>query len=197
MLDPEVPTSQDRRPGIVICAYEADDDGWDPVEDLSGRFWDPPGARTVAVFADEPEALVSTLADHLRSGECQGILLVGRSARAPGFRIQMRAENHAPGQKQRLSRTGPGIARSTAPVADMIRALTDAGLKADASSEAEDDVGSYLLYRMLAELPDGPEAPAIGLIRAPLPADERLVRKGVKAAASAMARRMTPLAKAG
>lgn len=197
MLDPEVQTSQDRRPGIVICAYEADDEGWDPVEDLSGRFWDPPGARTVAVFADEPEALVSALADHLRSGECQGVLLVGRSARAPGFRIQMRAENHAPGQKQRLSRTGPGIARSTAPVADMIRALTEAGLKVDASSEAEDDVGSYLLYRMLAELPDGPEAPAIGLIRAPLPADERLVRKGVKAAASAMARRMTPLAKAG
>ncbi len=62
--------------------------------------------------------------------------------------------------------------------------------------DAEDDVGSYLLYRMLAELPDGPEAPAIGLIRAPQPADERLVRKGVKAAASAMARRMSPLAKA-
>ena len=106
MLDPEVQTSQDRRPGIVICAYEADDAGWDPVEDLSGRFWDPPGARTVAVFADEPDALVSALAEHLRSGECQGVLLVGRSARAPGFRIQMRAENHAPGQKQRLGRTG-------------------------------------------------------------------------------------------
>ena len=77
-----------------------------------------------------------------------------------------------------------------------MRALHEAGLKADASSDAEDDVGSYLLYRLLSELPDSPDAPAIGLLRTPLPADEAVVSKGVKAAASAMARRLSPLPRA-
>ena len=122
--------------------------------------------------------------------------LVGRSSRAPVFRVQMRAEGRTPGEGRRLSRTGPSIARSTAPVADMVRALHEAGLKADASSDAEDDVGSYLLYRLLSELPDSPDAPAIGLLRTPLPADEAVVSKGVKAAASAMARRLSPLPRA-
>ncbi|WP_292071877.1 hypothetical protein [Brevundimonas sp. UBA7534] len=191
----EDPTGRDRRPGIVICAYDAEDPVWDFVEDLSGRLWDPPGARTVAVPADEPNALAHALTERLREGGCQAMLLVGRSTRAPGFRVQMRAEGRTPGEGKRLSGTGPSIARSTAPVADMVRALQEAGLKADASSEAEDDVGSYLLYRLLSELPDSPDAPAIGLLRTPGPADEAAISKGVKAAASAMARRLTPLSR--
>ncbi|HBI18761.1 MAG TPA: hypothetical protein DDY79_05460, partial [Brevundimonas sp.] len=70
-----------------------------------------------------------------------------------GFRVQMRAENRTLDHKHRLSSTGPGVARATAPVADIVRALTAAGLEADASSEAEEDAGSYLLYRVLADLP--------------------------------------------
>jgi hypothetical protein len=35
------------------------------------------------------------------------------------------------------------MARATAPVAEMVRALNEAGFSADASSEAEDDIGSY------------------------------------------------------
>lgn len=192
----EESSGQDRRPGIAICAYETDDPVWDFVEDLSGRLWNPPGARTVAVPADEPDALAQSLADCLRRNDCQALLLVGRSSRAPVFRVQMRAEGRTPGEGRRLSRTGPSIARSTAPVADMVRALHEAGLKADASSDAEDDVGSYLLYRLLSELPDSPDAPAIGLLRTPQPADEAVVSKGVKAAASAMARRLSPLPRA-
>mgnify|MGYP003344601522 CR=1 FL=1 len=191
----EDPTGRDRRPGIVICAYDAEDPVWDFVEDLSGRLWDPPGARTVAVPAEEPNALARALTERLRDWGCQAMLLVGRSTRAPGFRVQMRAEGRTPGEGKRLSDTGPSIARSTAPVADMVRALQEAGLKADASSEAEDDVGSYLLFRLLSELPDNPDAPAIGLLRTPGPADEAAISKGVKAAASAMARRLTPLSR--
>lgn len=191
----EDPTGRDRRPGIVICAYDAEDPVWDFVEDLSGRLWDPPGARTVAVPAEEPNALARALTERLRDGGCQAMLLVGRSTRAPGFRVQMRAEGRTPGEGKRLSDTGPSIARSTAPVADMVRALQEAGLKADASSEAEDDVGSYLLFRLLSELPDNPDAPAIGLLRTPGPADEAAISKGVKAAASAMARRLTSLSR--
>ena len=182
----------DRRPGIIICAYDGDDAGWDLVEDLSGEIWSPAGARAVPVPAADPDALADTLAARLGSGDCRAVLLVGRT-KGDGFRVQMRAENRTLDYKHRLSSTGPGVARSTAPVADILRALTAAGLQADASSEAEEDAGSYLLYRVLADLPDGHLTPSIGLLRAPAPAGEAMVRKGVKAAASAMASHLTPL----
>ena len=189
--------SGDRRPGILICAYDGDDDGWDLVEDLSGEIWSPSGARAVPIAAADPDELASTLAARLGSGECRAVLLVGRTQKGAGFRVQMRAENRTLDYKHRLSSTGPGVARSTAPVADILRALTAAGLQADASSEAEEDAGSYLLYRVLADLPDGPLTPSIGLLRAPAPANEAAVRKGVKAAASAMASHLTPLPRVG
>jgi len=189
--------SGDRRPGIIICAYDGDDDGWDLVEDLSGEIWSPSGARAVPIAAADPDELASTLAARLGSGECRAVLLVGRTQKGAGFRVQMRAENRTLDYKHRLSNTGPGVARTTAPVADMVRALTAAGLQADASSDIEEDAGSYLLYRVLSDLPDGPLTPSIGLLRAPAPANEAAVRKGVKAAASAMASHLTPLPRAG
>jgi len=189
--------SGDRRPGIIICAYDGDDDGWDLVEDLSGEIWSPSGARAVPIAAADPDELASTLAARLGSGECRAILLVGRTQKGAGFRVQMRAENRTLDYKHRLSSTGPGVARTTAPVADMVRALTAAGLQADASSDIEEDAGSYLLYRVLSDLPDGPLTPSIGLLRAPAPANEAAVRKGVKAAASAMASHLTPLPRVG
>ena len=185
--------NDDRRPGIIICAYEGEDAGWDLVEDLSGEIWSPVGARAVPIVGDDPDALASTLAARLGSGECRAVLLVGRTHQGQGFRVQMRAENRTLDHKHRLSSTGPAVARATAPVADIVRALTAAGLEADASSEAEKDAGSYLLYRVLADLPDGPLTPSIGLLRAPAPANEAAVRKGIKAAASAMASHLTPL----
>lgn len=189
--------SGDRRPGIIICAYDGDDDGWDLVEDLSGEIWSPSGARAVLIAAADPDELASTLAARLGSGECRAVLLVGRTQKGAGFRVQMRAENRTLDYKHRLSSTGPGVARTTAPVADMVRALTAAGLQADASSDIEEDAGSYLLYRVLSDLPDGPLTPSIGLLRAPAPANEAAVRKGVKAAASAMASHLTPLPRVG
>lgn len=190
-------SSGDRRPGIIICAYDGDDDGWDLVEDLSGEIWSPSGARAVPIAAADPDELASTLAARLGSGECRAVLLVGRTQKGAGFRVQMRAENRTLDYKHRLFSTGPGVARTTAPVADMVRALNAAGLQADASSDIEEDAGSYLLYRVLSDLPDGPLTPSIGLLRAPAPANEAAVRKGVKAAASAMASHLTPLPRIG
>ncbi|WP_395945618.1 hypothetical protein [Brevundimonas sp.] len=191
--DTEGPGRTDRRPGIAICAYDGDVEGWDLVEDLSGEVWSPPGARTVRINAADPDALAASLGEHLRSGDCRAVLLVGRTHKGDGFRMQMRAENRTLDRKDRLSRTGPGVARTTAPVADIVRALNAVGLSADASSEAEEDAGSYLLYRVLADLPEGPHTPAVGLLRAPMPADEAAVKKGVKAAASVMAGHMALL----
>ena len=108
----------------------------------------------------------------------------------------MRAENRALIGKK-VSQTGPALARATAPAAEMVRALTDAGLAADATSESEEDVGCYLLYRILTALPDNADAPSVGLLR-----DADLARCGsasprtVKTAAAAMARHLSPLPRA-
>jgi pyrrolidone-carboxylate peptidase len=189
-------TLTDTRPGIVICAWDAGESGWDPVEDLSGEPWSPTGARTVPVPSDEPNALASTLSAHLSDRRCRALLLVGRTRGHGGFRLQMRAENRSLDGAPRPDGVGPSVARATAPVAEMVRALKEAGLAADATSEAEDDAGSYLLYRVLADLPDGSDTPAVGLLRAPENEPDAAVQQAVKAAAQAMARHLSPLPRA-
>ena len=193
MLDIAAETTPDHRPAIVICAWDADEAAWDPIQDLSGRPWSPLGARTVAVPADDPDALAATLSHHLSNQQTRALLLVGRTRRSEGFRMQMRAENRALEGGKRLNTVGPAIARATAPVADIVRALNEAGLAADASSDAEDDAGSYLLYRVLANLPEGADTPAIGLLRAPEHEADEAVQRAVKTAAQAMARHLSPL----
>jgi hypothetical protein len=186
-------TPTDPRPTIVICAWAPDESGWDPVEDLSGEPWSPSGARTVAVAADDPETLAATLSAHLDDPRCRALLLVGRTRHADGFRLQMRAEDRAPDGVRRIGGVGPSVARATAPVAEMVRALHEAGLSADATSDAEDDVGSFLLYRVLTNLPDGSDTPAVGLLRAPEDAADAAVQRAVKTAAQAMARHLSPM----
>lgn len=184
----------DRRPAIAICAWSPSYRAWDPAEDLSGEPWNPPGARTLATPGDaSAEALADTLTDLLARGECSAVLLVGRTIHPGPCRVQMRAENRRLGETGRVDSTGPGVARVTAPVSDILRDLAAAGVSAVAASEAEDDVGSYVLYRILADLPDSLESPSIGLLRIPDGESESLVRTAVKTSASAMARRLAPL----
>lgn len=193
-MDLDSSSRPDRRPVIAICAWSPTYRAWDPVEDLSGEPWNPPGARTLAAPGDaSADALAEDLAGLLARGECSALLLVGRTSHAGPFRVQMRAENRRLGEAGRLDSTGPGVARVTAPVADMLRDLTDAGIPVIAASDAEEDAGSYILYRILAELPDSLNSPSIGLLRIPDGESESVVRTAVKTAASAMARRLAPL----
>lgn len=191
MAEPDQ-TTTDTRPGIVICAWDATETGWDPVEDLSGEPWNPNGARTVPVPADAPEALASILAGHLNDRRCRALLLVGRTRKAEGFQLQMRAENRSV-EGERVDDVSPSVARATAPVGEMVQALKEAGLPAGATSEAEDDVGSYLLYHVLTGLPDGTDTPVVGLLRAAENQPAASVQKAVKTAAQAMARHLAPL----
>ena len=186
-------TRPDRRPSIVICAYEPGDVDWDLAEDLSGALWSPEGARTVPVSADTPSTLAETLSEHLRAADCRAVLLVGRTQRPDRFRIQLRAENRTEDGASRLVPTGPVTARTTAPVADIVQAMREAGLSVDSSSEEEDDAGGFLLYSLLINLPDELDAPAVGLLRAPTNLAPAAVAKGVKAAAAAIARNLSPL----
>jgi pyrrolidone-carboxylate peptidase len=192
MFESKDETAPDFRPALVICAWDIDEAGWDPVEDLSGESWNPIGARTLPVAAGEPEALAAVLSAHLDDRSCRGLLLVGRTRCSDAFRVQIRAENRSlDGQRHDI--VGPRTARATAPVADIVRALNEAGLAADASSDSEDDAGSYLLYRILSDLPDGQDTPAIGLLRAPEHETDVAVQRAVKAAAQAMAHHLSPL----
>jgi pyrrolidone-carboxylate peptidase len=196
MHDTIADTPPDRRPAIVICAWDADDPVWDPVEDLSGEAWSPSGARTVAVPPSDPESLAATLAAHLRDTGTRALLLIGRSRHAHGFQVQIRAENRALTGGHRVDGIGPSVARATAPVADMVRALAEEGLQAEATSEAEHDVGSYLLYRVLSGLAEDLDTPAVGLLRAPTEGDDGAVQRAVKTTAQAMARHLSPLPRA-
>lgn len=183
----------DRRPSIVICTYDPEDCTWDAVEDLSGAIWNPAGARTIAVGSDAPVRLAERLSEHLRASDCRAVLLVGRTNSSDGFLVQMRAPNRTLDGSGRLTLTGPAIARTTAPVAEMVRAIKDAGLPANASSLEEEDAGSFLLYSILTSLPDDADAPAIGLLRVPAGTGHDTLDRGVKAAAAAIARHLSPL----
>lgn len=194
MHDTIADTAPDRRPAIVICAWDADDAVWDPIEDLSGQPWSPDGARTIAVPAAEVESLADTLVDHLRDDRTRALLLVGRSRRAEGFQLQMRTEKRGTGE--RGHDVSPSVARATAPAAEIVRALSDAGIEAHATSDAEDDVGSYLLYRVLSGLTEGADTPAIGLLRAPAQGNGGAAQRAVKTAAQAIARNLSPLPRA-
>lgn len=192
MLDPSE-SSPDLRPAILICAYDIDDPVWDPVEDLSGLPWSPPGARTISVTGDAPGTLADQLSASLNDPACRGLLLLGRTRHGDDFRIQTRAENRQPGGRERIETGAPGLARATAPVADMVRAMNTAGLAVSASSEGEEDDGDYLLFRILNALPDGVDAPAVALLRAPADLTGAAVTAGVKAAAGAIALHLSPL----
>lgn len=185
--------SSDTRPSLVICAWSPEETGWDPIEDLSGDPWSPAGARTDPLPADAPEPLARALSARLADWRCRGLLLVGRTGRGDEVLLQIRAENRTRDGVRRLDGDRPGVVRATAPAAEMVRALREAGLPARATSEAEDDVGSQLLYQVLSDLPDGVDAPAVALLRVPADAPGATMQRAVKAAAQAIARHLSPL----
>lgn len=182
----------DTRPSLVICAWSPEETGWDPVEDLSGEPWSPAGARTDPVPAEEPVLLFKALAAKLADRACRALLLVGRAAQGDDFLLQLRAEKRAaPGDIPDAE--GPGVVRATAPAAEMVQAMREAGLPARVTSQAEEDDGSYLLYRILAGVPVEADVPAVALLRAPSGASDAQMRRAVKAAAQAIAGRLSPL----
>lgn len=185
----------DRRPAMLVCVYEESDPLW-PLGDLASTPAPGFSARVVPVGPDDPATLAGLITNELADTDCRAVLLVGRTRKTARFRLQMRAENRALAGGRKLSETGPALARATAPVAEMVRALSDAGFAADATSDCEGDAGSYLLYRVLTALPDDADAVAVGLLRAPSDLSPEDTRRGIETAAQAMARHLTPLPRA-
>ena len=191
------PIRTDRRPTLAVCAYHPDDADWDEGGQSEATGFGAGGVRSLLVEPDAPDRLVETLRERLLAGDCRGLLLVGRGTQTDRFRIQMRASNRSLEGAGKLPGTGPSIARTTAPVADMVRELKDAGLVAEAFSDSEHDVGSYLLYALLTGMPDDMPTPAIGLLRAPVNASRRDMARGVRIAANAMAQGFSPIRRSG
>lgn len=195
MLDTIAENQTDRRPAILVCIYESADPLWTAIDEQVAS-WTPPGTRLRSVGPGDPAALAALISGQLEDADCRAVLLVGRTRKSNGFRVQLRAENRALDGGKKISQTGPALARATAPAAEMVRALIDAGLVADATSDSEEDTGSYLLYRVLAALPDNADAPSVGLLRVPASLTVDQLRLGVQTAAAAMARHLSPLPRA-
>lgn len=181
-----------RLPCILICNWAEGPMVWDLVEDLSGVPWNPAHARTELV---EGNSDVQALADHLvaklLNHEARVLLLLGRTRNDGAVRLQIRAEVPKI-EGQRSDHISPGVVRATAPTADILAAIKAAKVPVIASSEAEDDAGSHLLYAVMTALENSAETVAVGLMRFPVSMGEQAVSHAVKAAATVMTQHMAP-----
>lgn len=158
------------RPTLLVCGFDGGDG---TVAEAVRRVVDEGcglvrGAlRGLALPPDRREA-VEALFETVLGSAAAGVLLVDARPKAGAFEVLMRAENAVPGRgRARISPIGPGVARATAPVAAMVRAIEAEGLPVRASSDAGDDVANYALYRLLTEFDDAPRAPGVGALFAP------------------------------
>ena len=187
MLDTAAEEKADRRPAMLICVYEDADPVW-PLEAAGTA-----SASIRSLGPNDPDTLAGLISSELGDEACRAVLLVGRARKSDRFHIQLRAENRSLSGGHKLAVTGPAVARATAPASEMVRALGEAGFPAEATSDSEDDAGSYLLYRVLTALPDNADAVSVGLLRTPAGLEPDAARRGVEAAAMAIARHLSLL----
>lgn len=188
MLDIAAETAPDLRPTLALCAWGGDTSFSESGASLVQVF----STRVELINDHRPEALAERLIGRLWTRGCNGLLLTGPTRLAGEFRLQTRAENRALGGRGKLDPTGPAVARATAPIGEIVRSMGDAGLAVAATSEAEDDLGSYLLYRVLTALPDDADAAPVALLRSPPNAPIEDQTRAVRATAQAMARHFSP-----
>jgi pyrrolidone-carboxylate peptidase len=177
--EPERP--DDRR--LLICGFQpaegAEADATErAMAQLADANWEPAGVTATYFFAPRIwDTATEAIADMMRASRAGAVLLVATARRSPDFAIEMRAQNRVSITKPdstgrlrpsgRIASVGPAVARATAPVADMLHGLWDAGLKAHASSEAGDYICNFVLYRLLTEVASDSGAPPVGCLRAP------------------------------
>lgn len=182
------------------------------VQKIADEGWAPNGASLeTAVVEVHWSGAAETIAEKARAGGCDGVLMVGVAGKATTFRVEMRAQNRvgrsrkdASGKAwsgEKILPIGPAVARATAPVADMVRAIKQAGYPAEASSDAGDYLCNFSLYRLLVDTASDRHPPAAGFLHVPT----KILRDGqqaalaiedveqaVKAAASAFALKLIP-----
>lgn len=195
--------------GFGPCLQAPDNPAVEAVRRLIQARWSPPEGEveamiTPTLWSESVDRVLDAVAD-LRPG---GVLLVAHDAKSRAFEVQMRAANRVSRRRrdasgalfgrERIAATGPGVARVTAPVMAMVRAIEATTLPVRASSDLGDGVGNYALYRLLTEFADASDAPDVGALVAPgRLGDEgatppEAVLSAVCAAVSAFARALRP-----
>jgi len=183
---------QSRLPCILVCNWSTGQMVWDLVEDLSGVLWNPANARTELVEGQQDtKALTELLVGKILDHEARAILLLGRTRHEGPARLQLRAEVPKI-DGQRRDHQSPGVVRATAPTADILSAVKAAHVSLVASSDAEDDAGSHLLYSVMTALASTPEMPAVALLRFPASMGEVPVSHAVKATITVMTQHLAP-----
>ena len=178
-------------PRLIVCAWN--DEGVDTAATLESRGWRHDRAEVIhAVLPAEPSEAFDALLELMREHAASGVLIVEASGR--GVRVPLGAGNRrarsdgaaaASGRERRISPVGPGSARVTAPVAEMLRAIAAERMAASVVAEASDRRGNHLIYRLLTEAAAGAGAPTVGALL--LPAAAGSDGLGTDAAADARA----------
>ena len=192
---------------LLVCSFEGDAGAPDAGARLKACGWRH--ARIEAVYVVLPaegEAALTQVRAALQASGASGVLLLASFApeaaadRAEGFVVEMRARNRTEGAAaadrlaRRISPTGPGSARATAPIADLARALAAQGLPVRARSDAAPGAVNFVLYRLLTEVAAEAGGPTVGALQ--LPASGRTapeaLDRGLCAAALAFADTLAP-----
>src|SRR5690606_5878845 len=120
----------DRRPRLLVCGVDASNG---LISDVFDQGWQPEDAVAVDLgdVSTDDEGL-QAISDGLVDNDCVAVLLIGSDDHEESFRVQMRAENRrgGSGRDARILKDGPAVARATAPVAEVVRALREAGMQA-------------------------------------------------------------------
>lgn len=193
MLNPIEPSATDRRPFIALVPWDSGFRAWDSFDRATGETWHPKGARLLTLSGTTPD-LAQTLTQELIDHDLSAVLLVGRSTASGTIHIQTRAENRIAGSHDRDNALAPGVVRTTLSTSEILRDLADKGLSARAISEAENDAGSHLLFRILSQLPDHLGAAPVGLMRLPRDMGPEQVNLAIRSLASSVARHLPHLA---
>ncbi len=164
-------------PRLIVCAWN--DEGVDTAATLAARGWRHDRAEVVhAVLPAEPSEAFAALLAVMREQDASGVLIVEASGR--GVRVPLGAGNRrarseggvsASGRERRIAPVGPGSARVTAPVAEMLRAIVAERTSAAVVAEASDRRGNHLIYRLLTEAAAGAGAPTVGALLLPATAE--------------------------
>lgn len=187
MLDPILEIDAVRRPQVGLC-FVNHDVGTEPLI---------PKGVTVGIDAIDggSPSIAEDLVAGLATGRWRALLIVAPGRPGGPFRVQLRAENRSVEGAERLIPVGPSTARSTAPAAEMVRAIQAAGQTAEASSDIGHDAAGALFYRVLSGMAEHCDAPPVGLLRTPVDAGRTEVEAAVGAAASAVARTLSLLSR--
>lgn len=177
----------DRQPRpLLLCAFAGDRS--EVVRQAAsavvadGRFSWPP--LSYACLPEDPADSAEAAQEAMAQSGCAGVLIVAEPMRGNAFQLALRALNRT-GRRERITPTGPAVARATAPVAAMLAALRSEGLDASTSSEPQPHLGNYALYRVLTEDAAGPASTWAGAMRPPANASSSTVEQGLRAAALA------------